>query len=84
MDTVFNGHIHCRYKGAREINHGTKYHMLKEGDVYSLIVNDVYGEDADEYVCRAVNKGGIKSTRAELIIMSKFWYLLLFDECLHV
>jgi hypothetical protein len=45
--------------------------MLKEGDVYSLIVNDVYGEDADEYVCRAVNKGGIKSTRAELIIMSK-------------
>jgi len=46
--------------------------MLKEGDVYSLIVNDVYGEDADEYVCRAVNKGGIKSTRAELIIMSKY------------
>jgi hypothetical protein len=45
--------------------------MLKEGDVYSLIVNDVYGEDADEYVCRAVNKGGIKSTRAELVIMSK-------------
>jgi hypothetical protein len=45
--------------------------MLKEGDVYSLIVNDVYGEDADEYVCRAINKGGIKSTRAELIIMSK-------------
>jgi len=58
--------------------------MLKEGDVYSLIVNDVYGEDADEYVCRAVNKGGIKSTRAELIIMSKLWYLLLFDKCLHV
>ncbi|PSN48991.1 hypothetical protein C0J52_03867 [Blattella germanica] len=58
------------YKGAREILHGTKYHMLKEGDVYSLIVNDVYGEDADEYVCRAVNKGGIKSTRAELIIMT--------------
>jgi hypothetical protein len=66
-----NCFIYCRYKGAREIIHGTKYHMLKEGDVYSLIVNDVYGEDADEYVCRAVNKGGIKSTRAELIIMSK-------------
>jgi len=58
--------------------------MLKEGDVYSLIVNDVYGEDADEYVCRAVNKGGIKSTRAELIIMSKLWHILLFDECLLV
>jgi len=84
VDAVFNCHIHCRYKGAREVIHGTKYHMLKEGDVYSLIVNDVYGEDADEYVCRAVNKGGIKSTRAELIIMSKLWCLLLFDECLLV
>ncbi|CAG2054619.1 unnamed protein product, partial [Timema podura] len=59
------------YKGARELNHGNKYHMLKEGDTYSLVINDVYGEDADEYVCRAANKGGIKSTRAELVIMSK-------------
>nr|CAD7424747.1 unnamed protein product [Timema monikensis] len=58
------------YKGARELNHGNKYHMLKEGDTYSLVINDVYGEDADEYVCRAANKGGIKSTRAELVIMT--------------
>ena len=32
---------------------------------------DVFGEDADEYVCRAVNRAGVKSTRAELLIMSE-------------
>lgn len=45
--------------------------MYVEGDTYTLIINNVYGADADEYVCRATNKGGSKSTRAELIIMSK-------------
>lgn len=58
------------YKGAREIAHGGKYHVSQEGDTYILSVYDVYGEDADEYVCRAVNKAGAKSTRAELIIMT--------------
>lgn len=46
--------------------------MFAEGETYTLIINDVFGEDADEYVCRAVNKGGVKSTRATLFIMSKF------------
>ena len=45
--------------------------MFAEHDTYTLIINNVYGVDADEYVCRAVNKGGVKSTRAELIIMCK-------------
>lgn len=44
--------------------------MFYEGDSYTLIINGVYGADADEYVCRASNKGGIKSTRGELLIMS--------------
>lgn len=59
------------YKGAREIVNGARYHIYNEGEVQRLIINDIYGEDADEYVCRAVNKGGVKSTRAELVIMSK-------------
>lgn len=59
------------YKGAREIVNGSRYHIYSEGEVHHLVINDVFGEDADEYVCRAVNKGGVKSTRAELIIMSK-------------
>ena len=62
-----------RYKGVREIFEGTgKYNMLKEGDTYTLCVNDVYGEDADEYSCRASNKGGVRTSRAELQIMSKY------------
>lgn len=60
------------YKGAREITNGARHHIYAEGDTYNLTINDVFGEDADEYVCRAVNKAGVKSTRAELIIMSEF------------
>jgi len=69
ISTVFRGD---RYKGAREITSGSRYHIFSEGTTHTLIINDVYGEDADEYVCRAVNKAGVKSTRAELIIMSKY------------
>jgi len=58
------------YKGARDIAHGGKYNISYDGDTYILTVYDVYGEDADEYICRAVNKAGAKSTRAELIIMT--------------
>lgn len=60
-----------RFKGAREITPGARHFMFAEGDTYTLIINNIYSVDADEYVCRAVNKGGVKSTRAELIIMSK-------------
>ncbi|XP_013109098.2 twitchin isoform X22 [Stomoxys calcitrans] len=56
------------YKGAREISNGARYHMYNDGDNYFLIINSVFGEDADEYVCRAVNKAGAKSTRAALVI----------------
>ncbi|ODM93780.1 Twitchin [Orchesella cincta] len=58
------------YKGAREISHGGKYYLSHDGESYSLTVHDVFGEDADEYVCRAVNKAGAKSSRAELVIMT--------------
>ena len=63
--------VTLRFKGAREITPGARHFFFTEGDTYTLIINNVYGADADEYVCRAVNKGGVKSTRAELIIMSK-------------
>ena len=59
------------YKGNREIFSGNKYYMDKEGDTYFLDIRDVYGEDADDYSCRANNAGGHKSTRATLTIKSK-------------
>jgi len=56
------------FKGAREIYEGGKYTMIKEGEAYSLKISDVFGEDADEYACRATNKGGSRTSRAELLI----------------
>ncbi|KAH8269759.1 hypothetical protein KR018_000421 [Drosophila ironensis] len=58
------------YKGAREISNGARYHIYSEGDNHFLNINDIFGEDADEYVCRGVNKAGAKSTRAALAIMT--------------
>lgn len=58
--------------GAREITNGPRHRIWSEGDNHFLTVMDVFGEDADEYVCRAVNKAGVKSTRAELLIMSEY------------
>lgn len=58
------------FKGAREIVNGSRYKIYSEGDCHNLIVHDVFGEDADEYVCRAVNKAGVKSTKGELMIMT--------------
>ena len=59
------------YKGSRELTQSGKYTMNKEGENYFLSISDIYGEDEDEYQCRAVNSAGAKSTRAELIIKSK-------------
>ncbi|GBN78554.1 Twitchin [Araneus ventricosus] len=56
------------YKGTRELMDGGKFTMLKDGDTYSLVVSEAYGEDADEYACRATNKGGSRTSRAELLI----------------
>ncbi|XP_050099300.1 twitchin isoform X8 [Anopheles aquasalis] len=58
------------HKGAREICSGSRYHMYSDGDTHHLAINDVFGEDADEYTCRAANRGGVRSTKASLIIKS--------------
>ena len=74
-----NAHFQCKivgipkptitwFKGAREIVSGSRYNIYSEGDTHNLIIHDVFGEDADEYVCRAVNKCGVKSTKGELLI----------------
>jgi hypothetical protein len=60
------------HKGAREITSGSRYHIYNDGDTYHLTIYDVFGEDSDEYMCRAANKGGIKSTKAQLVIKSKY------------
>lgn len=59
------------FKGTRQIYNGMKFKVFKEGFKHVLIVTDVFGEDADEYVCRAVNKAGSRTSRADLTIKSK-------------
>src|SRR5699024_7837674 len=56
------------YKGVREVFDGGKFSMLLDGDTYILRIDSVYGEDADEYCCKATNKAGTRSSRAELLI----------------
>lgn len=59
------------FKGARELTDGGKYSFFSTGDKHTLIVNDLFGEDADEYSCRASNIAGTRSTRAEIFIKCK-------------
>ena len=59
------------FKGTREIFDGPKYEISGDGDTQTLVVKDIFGEDADEYVCKASNRGGHKSSRADLEISCK-------------
>ncbi|XP_041366543.1 twitchin-like isoform X3 [Gigantopelta aegis] len=58
------------FKGSREIFDSDKFEISSEGDKQILVVRNVYGEDADEYSCRASNRGGSRTSRAELEIRS--------------
>ncbi|XP_077990140.1 twitchin-like isoform X3 [Glandiceps talaboti] len=55
-------------KGSRELYDNDKYLMTREGDKCFLTISNVFGEDTDEYVCEASNRGGKKMSRADLII----------------
>jgi len=48
-----------------------KYSMSKDGDTYVLVVNDVFGEDADEYCVKATTPAGSRASRADLVIKSQ-------------
>lgn len=61
-----------RFKGTRQLDDSHKYEILKDGDTYTLIIHDVFGEDQDEYSVRATNRGGSKTSRGELEISCKY------------
>ncbi|XP_069132543.1 twitchin-like isoform X11 [Argopecten irradians] len=58
------------FKGSRELYESDKYEITNDGNFYTLAIKDVFGEDQDEYSVRAVNKGGSRSSRADLEIRS--------------
>ena len=60
------------FKGTRPIYESEKFEISREGDRCVLVVRDVYGEDEDEYSCRATNKAGSRMSRADLRIKCKY------------
>ncbi|XP_014665457.1 PREDICTED: twitchin-like isoform X3 [Priapulus caudatus] len=58
------------FKGTREIFPGSKHQMFHEGDRHFLVISNIFGEDADEYVCRATTRAGARASRADLKIKS--------------
>lgn len=59
------------YKGMRELTQGAKYVFNRDGDTYTLTVNDVFGEDEAEYMCRAFNAAGSRTSKADISIKCK-------------
>lgn len=64
------------FKGTRELYDGGKYEIYNEGDKQILVVHDVFGEDQDEYSCKASNPGGNRVSRANLEISCKIFKIL--------
>ncbi|KAK5968521.1 Twitchin [Trichostrongylus colubriformis] len=59
------------FKGMKELVDTSRFTILSKGDKQVLMVNHANADDADEYTCRATNKFGTKSTRAQLLTMSR-------------
>ena len=60
------------YKGMRELTQGAKYVFNRDGDTYSLTVNNVFGEDEAEYMCRAYNVAGSRTSKADISIKCEY------------
>lgn len=59
------------FRGVKELVDTSRFTILSKGDVQVLMVNHINSEDAGEYTCRATNKFGTKSTRAQLLLKQK-------------
>ncbi|KAK6747288.1 hypothetical protein RB195_000476 [Necator americanus] len=59
------------YRGTKELVDTSRFTILSKGDTQVLMVNHITSEDAGEYTCRATNKFGSKSTRAQLVLKQK-------------
>ena len=55
-----------RFKNFREVFDGYKHHVAQDGDKCTLVVNNVVSDDCGEVECRAFNKAGTATLRANL------------------
>ena len=55
--------------GSKELPlSSSKYEMTKIDDYHSLLIRQVAPLDADEYVAKAVNAGGNRTSRANIVV----------------
>ncbi|KHJ96255.1 immunoglobulin I-set domain protein [Oesophagostomum dentatum] len=59
------------FKGLKELVDTPRYTILSKGDVQVLMVNHMNSDDIGEYTCRATNKFGTRTTRAQLLLKQK-------------
>lgn len=77
--------ISFRYKNRKLIKPGRHFAVSAEEDgTCTLIINDVFHEDAGRYMCRAVSSVGSVSTEASVRVQSKFYPSTCLFICLSV
>ncbi|VDK85028.1 unnamed protein product, partial [Cylicostephanus goldi] len=59
------------FKGLKELVDTPRFTILSKGDVQVLMVSHINTDDVGEYACRATNKFGSRSTRAQLVLKQK-------------
>ena len=55
----------------KEIKPSKEFQYQNVGDTYSLIINEIYPEDAGVYTCEAYNNAGEAFSSCTLIVLSK-------------
>jgi titin, putative len=55
----------------KEIKPSKEFQYQNVGDTYSLIINEIYPEDAGVYTCEAFNNAGEAFSSCTLIVLSK-------------
>ena len=56
----------------KEIKPSKEFQYQNVGDFYSLIINEIYPEDAGVYTCEAFNDAGEVFSSCTLLVLGKF------------
>lgn len=70
------------FRGSKELNDTSKFTLINKGTKQVLMIANLHAEDQDEYICKATNTLGTRSTRAVLKISSECASSL--NQCLKV
>lgn len=63
------------YRDGAEIHSSLDFQISQEGDLYSLLIVEVYPEDSGTYSVNATNSVGRATSTAELLVQGMYWRL---------